>query len=89
MTNSRFRFFDGYGRNGDAWIDCMTDLHGPNSLSGLALPTGEPVEIVIKKSASLVRLHPEIFNKLVTLVHFANERYAEMNERVRITVVEM
>ncbi len=20
-------FFDGYGRNGDAWIDCMTDMY--------------------------------------------------------------
>ena len=40
-----FRFFDGYGRNGDAWIDCMTD--------------------------------------------YANERYAHMGERVRITVIQM
>ena len=20
-------FFDGYGRNGNAWIDCMTDMY--------------------------------------------------------------
>lgn len=83
-----FRFFDGYGRNRDAWIDCMTDLHGPDSLSGLALPPGETIEIVLERSATFARRHPEIFGELVTLVRYANERYAEMNERVRLTLIE-
>jgi RNAse (barnase) inhibitor barstar len=83
-----FRFFDGYGRNLDAWIDCMTDLHGPNSLSGLVLPFGEPIEIVLNDSAALAELHPEIFAEFIKLVGYANDAYAEMNERVRITVIE-
>jgi hypothetical protein len=29
------KLFDGYGRNMNAWIDCMRDLHGVNALSSL------------------------------------------------------
>jgi RNAse (barnase) inhibitor barstar len=83
-----FRFFDRYGRNRDAWIDCMTDLHGPNALSGLRLPADEPIEIVLNDSATLAKSYPEMFAELVTLVRYANDRYAEAQERVRITVIE-
>jgi RNAse (barnase) inhibitor barstar len=83
-----FRFVDGYGRNRDAWIDCMTDLHGPNALSGLRLPAGEPIEIVLNGSATMVKSHPEIFAELLRLVRYANNLYAEAQEDVRITVIE-
>jgi RNAse (barnase) inhibitor barstar len=83
-----FRFFDGYGRNREAWIDCMTDLHGPNALSGLRLPPGEPIEIVLNDSATMVKSHPEVFAELLRLVRYANNLYAEALEDVRITVIE-
>jgi RNAse (barnase) inhibitor barstar len=83
-----FRFFDGYGRNRDAWIDCMTDLHGPNALSGLRLPAGEPIEIVLKDSATMGKSYPQIFAELLRLVRYANNLYAEAEEDVRITVIE-
>jgi RNAse (barnase) inhibitor barstar len=83
-----FRFFDGYGRNRDAWIDCMTDLHGPNALSSLRLPAGEQIEIVLNDSATMVKSYPEIFAELLRLVRYANNLYAEALEDVRITVVE-
>ena len=83
-----FRFSDGYGRNRDAWIDWMTNLHGPNALSGLRLPAGEPIEIVLNDSATMVKSHPEIFAELLRLVRYANNLYAEAQEDVRITVIE-
>lgn len=83
-----FDFFDGYGRNRDAWLDCMTDLHGPGALSGLALPPGEPIEIELVGSENLNRLHPEIAAELRTLIDFANRRYSEMGDAVRITLFE-
>ena len=83
-----FRFFDGYGRNRDAWIDCMTDLHGPKALSGLRLPAGEPIEIVLNGSATMAKSYPEIFAELLRLVRYANNLYAEALKDVRITIVE-
>ena len=83
-----FRFFDGYKRNREAWIDCMTDLHGPNALSGLRLPAGEPIELVLNGSAAMAKSHPEIFSELLRLVRYANNLYAEALEDVRITVIE-
>jgi RNAse (barnase) inhibitor barstar len=83
-----FRFFEGYGRNRDAWIDCMTDLHGPKALSGLRLPTGESIEIVLNDSATVAKSHPEIFAELLRLVRYANNLYAEAQKDVRITLIE-
>jgi RNAse (barnase) inhibitor barstar len=83
-----FRFVDGYRRNRDAWIDCMTDLHGPNALSSLQLPAGESIEIVLKDSAKLAKSHPGIFAELLRLVRYANNLYGEAQKDVRISVVE-
>ena len=80
-----FRFFDGYGHNRDAWLDCMTDLHGPNSLSGLALTPGESIEIELVDSA---QTPPKIFAELQMLVAHANERYAEMNSTARLILIK-
>ena len=83
-----FRFFAGYGRNRDAWIDFMTDLHGPKALNGLRLPAGESIEIVLNDSAILAKSHPEIFAELLRLVRYANNLYAEAQKDIRITVIE-
>ena len=86
--NRTFRFVDGYGRNRDAWIDCMTDLHGPKALSGLRLPAGEQIEIVLNGSAAMAKSYPELFAELLRLVRYANNLYAEALKDVRITVIE-
>jgi RNAse (barnase) inhibitor barstar len=83
-----FRFVDGYGRNRDAWIDCMTDLHGPKSRSGLRLPAGESIEIILSHSATVANSYPEIFADLLRLVRYANNLYAEAQKDVRITLIE-
>ena len=83
-----FRFGDGYAGNRDAWIDCMTDLHGPNARSSLRLPAGDPIEIVLSDSATLAKSYPHIFAELLRLVRYANNLYAEAQEDVRITVIE-
>ena len=83
-----FCFFDGYGHNKDAWLDCMTDLHGADSLSGLDLSPEEPVEIELLDSDAFKRNHPKIFSELLMLVAHANKRYVEMNQPVRITLIE-
>jgi hypothetical protein len=83
-----FRFFDGYARNREAWIDCMTDLHGPKALSGLRLPAGESIEIVLNDSATVAKSYPEIFSELQRLVRYANNLYAEAQKEVRITLIE-
>ena len=66
----------------------MTDLHGPNALSGLRLPAGEPIEIVLNGSATMAKSYPEIFSELLRLVRYANNLYAEALKDVRITVIE-
>ena len=66
----------------------MTDLHGPKALSGLRLPAGESVEIVLSDSATVAKSHPEILSDLLRLVRYANNLYAEAQKDVRITIIE-
>ena len=81
------KFFDGYGRNMDAWIDCMTDLHGPQSLSSLNLPEGEGIELVLNRTQDLSRRKPEIIFELVECTAAVNRQYRGRNSEARVALV--
>jgi RNAse (barnase) inhibitor barstar len=81
------RFFDGYGRNMDAWIDCMTDLHGPTALSSLHLPDGEGIDLVLHGAQELGRRTPEILRELIECTAFVNRRYRSQDSEVRVALV--
>jgi RNAse (barnase) inhibitor barstar len=72
---TELKFFDGYGRNMDAWIDCMTDLHGEHSLSGHHLPVGDPVVLEFQHTKDFIKRCPEIFLNLIECTIFVNQRY--------------
>ena len=80
-------FFDGYGRNMNAWIDCMNDLHGPRSLSSFNLPEGEPVDLMFRGTDEFGRRCPELLRELVECTAAVNRRYRSMNSEVRVALV--
>ncbi len=82
-----FKFFDRYGRNMDAWIDCMTDLHGPRALNSLGLPDGEAIEITLRGAEDLSRRCPDVLRELVECTAAVNRRYRSMKREVRIALV--
>jgi RNAse (barnase) inhibitor barstar len=81
------KFFDGYGRNMDAWIDCMTDLHGPRALSSLNLPEGEEINIVLQGTQDLSQRRPEIIRELVECTAAVNRHYRSRSSEVRVAMV--
>jgi RNAse (barnase) inhibitor barstar len=81
------KFFDAYGRNTDAWIDCMTDLHGPNFLSSLNLPEGEGVELVLNGTQDLSRRKPEIIRELIECTAAVNREYRRQGSEVRVALL--
>ena len=76
-----------YGMNMDAWIDCMSDLHGPNSLCGLHLGSDEPVELKITNLEDFSNRCPVLFRDLMQCTAFVNRRYAKWKSPVRIRIV--
>ncbi len=78
---SEFRLFDGYGRNMDAWIDCMTDLHGEHALSAHHVAFGEDILLEFQYTDEFATRCPEILIKFVECSALVNRRYREMQER--------
>lgn len=75
---TELKFFDGYGRNMDAWIDCMTDFHGEHSLSGHHLPAGDPIVLELQHTEDFIKRCPEIFLELANCAAFVNCRYQRL-----------
>jgi RNAse (barnase) inhibitor barstar len=70
-----------YGRNMDAWIDCMTSVDAP--ADGLSTVTVEPGEILVQRidePFEFRRRCAEQYNALVECTAFVNFRRVEIGE---------
>ena len=74
-------FPDFYGRNMDAWIDCMSCLTDPSGgMSEIHLKNGEALVIQISHTSDFRERIPEIYDELVYGVAFVNNRFANRKE---------
>jgi hypothetical protein len=71
-------FPDFYGRNMDAWIDCMTSLDAPED--GLTSVHGSSTDPVVLHIRSADAIPPELFNALSECAAFVNWRRIETDE---------
>ena len=81
------KFFEGYGRNMDAWIDCMSDFHGDTALSNHQLPEGESIALVLRDAEDFRKRCPEIANELFDCAAFVNRRYIGWGRIERVTLI--
>ncbi len=70
-----FEFPDFYGRNMDAWIDCMTYLRDPDVADcGFQLARDDVCFLHLEHAADLKKRCPEIFEAIVECSAFCNYR---------------
>ena len=70
-----------YGRNMDAWNDCMTYLDAPGEgLSSVHVAPGEVLVLCISDVAGLKKRCPEIYDALVDCSAFVNWRRIEKGQ---------
>ena len=70
-------FFEGYGRNMDAWIDCMSDLHTNGEYKGLTKFNLNKGDIFIPRmdnTEAFQKRCPEILSDFVVCAAFVNKR---------------
>ncbi len=76
-----FGFFDGYGRNMDAWIDCLSYLDDPSD--GLnqvhALPGGV-VTLQIDHIDDFAERCPDLYEELIDCAAFVNWRRLDVGQ---------
>ncbi len=74
-------FLDFYGRNMNAWIDCMTSVDASaDGLSGVTVDPGEILVLRIDEPFEFRRRCPEQYDALVECAAFVNFRRVEVGE---------
>lgn len=76
-----FGFPDFYGRNMDAWIDCMSFLDDPDAgMTTVHALTGGVVALQLDDVDSLARRCPEIYDAIVECAGLVNRRRTEIGQ---------
>jgi hypothetical protein len=74
-------FPDSYGNSMDAWVDCLSYLRDEDGMSKFRLKPNEVLEIVIKDSAAMQAVVPDILEEVAYCVAGINERYDDYGEK--------
>jgi len=69
-----FGFFDGYGRNMDAWVDCLTSLDDPGDMTQVHAPAGSVVTLQIDHVDDFAERCPDLYEAIVECSAFVNWR---------------
>src|ERR1041384_6894588 len=81
LFSETFGFPGFYGRNMNAWNDCMTYLAVPEEgMTSVHVPSGDVVVLCISGAADLKKRCPEIYDALVECSSFVNWRRIEKGE---------
>lgn len=82
-----FGFPRTYGRNFDAWIDCMTYLNDPKAgMTKKHTPPGGVVTMLLEGVDDFSKRCPEIFKAIVDGTAFVNWRHLEKKEGPVLTI---
>jgi RNAse (barnase) inhibitor barstar len=73
-----FGFPDFYGRNMDAWIDCMSSLD--QTFSAVEVAPDQIVTLLLEEAKLLKENQPEILEAILELSAFVNWRRMEMGD---------
>src|SRR2546425_11889389 len=74
-----------YGRNMDAWIDCMTGFD--DGMTRFTVAPGELFHLEIADAADFQRRVPEIFQAFIECAAFVNSRRIERGEPPGLAVI--
>jgi len=84
---SAFGFPDFYGRNMDAWIDCLSSLRDGDGMAKFALGPDEILQLEVLDAAALRKNAPEILEALEDCVAEVNERCAENGQKPSLSLL--
>jgi RNAse (barnase) inhibitor barstar len=76
-----------YGRNMDAWIDCMSSLTDEHPLAAIRITEGEKLLLVVPAFESLAKRAPEVARAFLECTAEVNLRYGGRGEKARVALV--
>lgn len=87
VCKEAFGFPDFYGRNMDAWIDCMSYLTENEGMTRFVLSKDEILHIEVTNTEDFSSRLPEVFNEFIVCSAIVNNRYLEDNETPKIALI--
>jgi barstar (barnase inhibitor) len=82
-----FGFPNFYGRNMNAWIDCMTSLDKPeDGLTCIHAPKGNVLTLQLNNVAPFREHHPELYAAIIECAAFVNWRRLEVGESAVLAI---
>ncbi len=87
VFSSKFGFPSFYGRNMDAWIDCMESLDSPeDGMTTIHVEPGETLILELNNVTSLAKRNKEMYEAIVECSAFVNHRRIEVGEPPVLTL---
>ena len=80
-------FPDYYGRNMNAWIDCMTYLDEDPCMTKVTVAPGELFHLEVADAADFQKRVPELFEALTSCSAFVDSRRVEAGEEPILALV--
>ena len=80
-------FPDFYGRNMDAWIDCLSYLGDGDGMTRFSLQKEEMLSLQIEDTADFATRLPELFREMVQCAAFVNARN-RLDPRLALVFIE-
>ncbi len=82
-----FGFPDFYGRNMNAWIDCLTYINEGDGMSRFVLEKDELLLIRVANTKRFNERVPDIFSSLVECTASVNQRSLDAKDQPRLALV--
>jgi hypothetical protein len=81
-------FPDFYGRNMNAWIDCLSYLDDPPSgMTSVSVKAGELIALRIDDAPDFQRRCPEQYDALIECAAFVNQRRVDVGKTPLLTLM--
>jgi hypothetical protein len=82
-----FGFPDFYGRNMNAWIDCMTSLDQPeDGMTSVHPSRGNVLTLQLENVAPFREQHPDLYAAIIECAAFVNWRRLEVGESAVLAI---
>lgn len=81
-------FPDFYGKNNNAWIDCMSYIDDKEAgMSKIIVEPGESLDIVVLGTEKAIEMASEVFLGFMEIVSDVNQRFIESGTQTRLNIV--
>jgi hypothetical protein len=87
ICEQAFGFPEFYGRNMNAWVDCLSYLRDDDGMSKFRLTENEVLQIELLHAEQLRQTAPEILEELEFCVAAINERYDDYGEKPALALL--